>query len=126
FVVLFYFFFQAEDGIRYRNVTGVQTCALPLAPASPCGPCSPVSPLAPFAPVSPLAPASPRGPCGPSLPATSIRLWKSVCFGIAPVTNIFLSSALLAIFLTSYFKSLSYCTRSNCGVVRECLLQAIL
>src|SRR5699024_11566982 len=22
-------FFQAEDGIRYRNVTGVQTCALP-------------------------------------------------------------------------------------------------
>src|SRR5699024_254997 len=22
------YFFQAEDGIRYRNVTGVQTCAL--------------------------------------------------------------------------------------------------
>src|SRR5699024_11371531 len=29
------FFFQAEDGIRDRNVTGVQTCALPIfsAPA---------------------------------------------------------------------------------------------
>src|SRR5699024_11493026 len=27
---LFYFFFQAEDGIRDRNVTGVQTCALPI------------------------------------------------------------------------------------------------
>src|SRR5699024_8172650 len=26
----FYFFFQAEDGIRDRNVTGVQTCALPI------------------------------------------------------------------------------------------------
>src|SRR5699024_7150603 len=25
-----YFFFQAEDGIRDRNVTGVQTCALPM------------------------------------------------------------------------------------------------
>src|SRR5699024_3051608 len=25
------FFFQAEDGIRDRNVTGVQTCALPIA-----------------------------------------------------------------------------------------------
>src|SRR5699024_11787473 len=25
------FFFQAEDGIRYRNVTGVQTCALPIS-----------------------------------------------------------------------------------------------
>src|SRR5699024_5709986 len=24
------FFFQAEDGIRDRNVTGVQTCALPI------------------------------------------------------------------------------------------------
>src|SRR5699024_11497403 len=27
---VFVFFFQAEDGIRDRNVTGVQTCALPI------------------------------------------------------------------------------------------------
>src|SRR5699024_11650091 len=27
----FIFFFQAEDGIRDRNVTGVQTCALPIS-----------------------------------------------------------------------------------------------
>src|SRR2546427_8358804 len=26
----FHFFFQAEDGIRYLTVTGVQTCALPI------------------------------------------------------------------------------------------------
>src|SRR5207249_11686991 len=26
----FFFFFQAEDGIRDRNVTGVQTCAISL------------------------------------------------------------------------------------------------
>src|SRR5438094_2656025 len=26
-----FFFFQAEDGIRYRTVTGVQTCALPIS-----------------------------------------------------------------------------------------------
>src|SRR5256886_16155305 len=25
------FFFQAEDGIRYLTVTGVQTCALPIS-----------------------------------------------------------------------------------------------
>ena len=25
-----FFFFQAEDGIRDRLVTGVQTCALPI------------------------------------------------------------------------------------------------
>src|SRR5437773_7846938 len=29
----FFFFFQAEDGIRDRDVTGVQTCALPISPA---------------------------------------------------------------------------------------------
>src|SRR5256885_8743735 len=28
---LFYFFFQAEDGIRDYKVTGVQTCALPIS-----------------------------------------------------------------------------------------------
>src|SRR5437868_10256266 len=28
---IFNFFFQAEDGIRARNVTGVQTCALPIS-----------------------------------------------------------------------------------------------
>src|SRR5437667_4165115 len=31
-------FFQAEDGIRDRDVTGVQTCALPISECSaPCG-----------------------------------------------------------------------------------------
>src|SRR5207249_2623685 len=30
FLSLMLFFFQAEDGIRDRNVTGVQTCALPI------------------------------------------------------------------------------------------------
>src|SRR5437773_3778026 len=28
--MFFFFFFQAEDGIRDRDVTGVQTCALPI------------------------------------------------------------------------------------------------
>src|SRR2546430_5745719 len=32
-VALFFFFFQAEDGIRDLTVTGVQTCALPIYPA---------------------------------------------------------------------------------------------
>src|SRR5437773_10953065 len=30
FFMFFFFFFQAEDGIRDRDVTGVQTCALPI------------------------------------------------------------------------------------------------
>src|SRR5215470_16665767 len=29
-VARFFFFFQAEDGIRDATVTGVQTCALPI------------------------------------------------------------------------------------------------
>src|SRR5437667_9228324 len=32
--IVILFFFQAEDGIRDRDVTGVQTCALPISTAS--------------------------------------------------------------------------------------------
>src|SRR5687767_15685444 len=34
-----FFFFQAEDGIRDKLVTGVQTCALPIFPTSAILPC---------------------------------------------------------------------------------------
>src|SRR2546430_10814861 len=33
--VVFFFFFQAEDGIRDLTVTGVQTCALPIYDQQP-------------------------------------------------------------------------------------------
>src|SRR5439155_13791331 len=33
---LFFFFFQAEDGIRDGHVTGVQTCALPISSTIQC------------------------------------------------------------------------------------------
>src|SRR5207237_2901907 len=42
---VFFFFFQAEDGIRDSSVTGVQTCALPISTSphtgsrSPCSAC---------------------------------------------------------------------------------------
>src|SRR5581483_11426369 len=36
-LMAFFFFFQAEDGIRVIGVTGVQTCALPIFTLS--GPC---------------------------------------------------------------------------------------
>ena len=60
-VVVFFFFFQAEDGIRDYKVTGVQTCALPILQASPSFATSqrqmPLSPRSPGAmgamPVSP-------------------------------------------------------------------------
>src|SRR5260370_17458615 len=43
-LVLVFFFFQAEDGIRDSSVTGVQTCALPISelPEYDCNLLSPV------------------------------------------------------------------------------------
>src|SRR2546421_9479630 len=35
FLIVFFFFFQAEDGIRDLIVTGVQTCALPISNEGP-------------------------------------------------------------------------------------------
>src|SRR5256886_14813125 len=34
--MFYFFFFQAEDGIRDLTVTGVQTCALPISRGDPC------------------------------------------------------------------------------------------
>src|SRR3989441_7640428 len=36
--IIFFFFFQAEDGIRDKLVTGVQTCALPISLRDPGAP----------------------------------------------------------------------------------------
>src|SRR5699024_11436065 len=59
-----YFFFQAEDGIRGRNVTGVQTCALPIWPhrASTVVGCPgpPVPESAPTTSQSASSPSTPR------------------------------------------------------------------
>src|SRR2546426_4114990 len=41
-----YFFFQAEDGIRDYKVTGVQTCALPIYAAIVFAPAGPLVPAA--------------------------------------------------------------------------------
>src|SRR5690606_41192611 len=35
YVFFYFFFFQAEDGIRDFHVTGVQTCALPISSPAP-------------------------------------------------------------------------------------------
>src|SRR6266704_1799056 len=50
--IVIYFFFQAEDGIRDRNVTGVQTCALPISSPRSSSWCASVDPMNPAAPVT--------------------------------------------------------------------------
>src|SRR3989440_1966912 len=59
----FFFFFQAEDGIRDLIVTGVQTCALPI--------CLPVSPHPLGVSVTLLAALT---ACGPSNPCGSSEM----------------------------------------------------
>src|SRR5688572_30981449 len=60
-VFVFFFFFQAEDGIRDLTVTGVQTCALPISsePKRPLGRVPSSAPgLRPSAPVVSLSVAA--------------------------------------------------------------------
>src|SRR5438105_7071048 len=65
FVVSFFFFFQAEDGIRDPLVTGVQTCALPIC-------AKPDAPLRVSAWVTPMHCFAGQPPSGPILrPASS-------------------------------------------------------
>src|SRR3989442_3060034 len=44
---MFIFFFQAEDGIREADVTGVQTCALPIFSGQIAAPHEQVEPICP-------------------------------------------------------------------------------
>src|SRR5205823_12073751 len=58
-------FFQAEDGIRSKLVTGVQTCALPI------------SRIRPFENRTPLMPYS-------NVPSVFWASLRSTCTGVAP------------------------------------------
>src|SRR5437868_12947166 len=82
----FFFFFQAEDGIRDRNVTGVQTCALPISTQTPPptpqravpaghrpGVAVPTLPPAPPAPPLPHSAGPRRGAPASSARATPAR-----------------------------------------------------
>src|SRR5207245_8698767 len=68
----YFFFFQAEDGIRDATVTGVQTCALPISTeARPC--CGQTPRSRPRRP----RPARRRPPAAP--PSTSAaRPWEAL------------------------------------------------
>src|SRR5438552_11133805 len=73
---LFFFFFQAEDGIRDDLVTGVQTCALPISrtPMTPA-PTLPRCPVCGFENGGPLPAFCARPSCGVELlPGTPERL----------------------------------------------------
>src|SRR5437868_10166263 len=64
-----FFFFQAEDGIRDRNVTGVQTCALPILDRKARKGTAPSD----HAPVIVDLDQAPDGDIGPVVPPPSAR-----------------------------------------------------
>src|SRR5688572_31329042 len=79
-IMIWFFFFQAEDGIRDLTVTGVQTCALPIYSSNKAGPksgstqpCSSDNTASP--PLRPIAAApSPAS----AKPLRAIRAWAIV------------------------------------------------
>src|SRR5437773_2235633 len=73
---LFFFFFQAEDGIRDRDVTGVQTCALPILSL-------PVPPASSGTSAS-TGTRRRRNPCAGRAAASRGRSVGSVAHGCAP------------------------------------------
>src|SRR5260370_14393894 len=85
---LYFFFFQAEDGIRYSSVTGVQTCALPISDKPIDVHLMVLEPeryLEPFAPNVRLGTKRPSitSTCSQSAPAASTRLTCSAKIGRA-------------------------------------------
>src|SRR5690349_23891484 len=68
---LYFFFFQAEDGIRDLYVTGVQTCALPISATSASTAAPKRSPFCP-ARAAPPSPAY-RPPTAASTPRSTHR-----------------------------------------------------
>src|SRR5699024_9183907 len=67
-----FFFFQAEDGIRDRNVTGVQTCALPVPCFAICSASTPSTALLDSALYAVMPPAT-----AADAPDTSIKVAQS-------------------------------------------------
>src|SRR5205085_7282128 len=70
YVFCFFFFFQAEDGIRDLTVTGVQTCALPIS--------------SPFS-MRRLPSMRPATTSGPPVAATSARTVSAAPSVVGPV-----------------------------------------
>src|SRR3989441_12236127 len=106
FHAIFFFFFQAEDGIRDKLVTGVQTCALPISFPDPTREITPsCSARSTFACAERLlSPTSSRNSVPPSassnLPARSANAPVQLPF-MRPARSLSLRPVRLAAQLTS-------------------------
>src|SRR5262249_58543124 len=74
---LFFFFFQAEDGIRDWSVTGVQTCALPILQRKLCFLKFSGFPSRTYASVSRSTVLTCRGSSGSKASAASRSVWEA-------------------------------------------------
>src|SRR2546427_7188402 len=78
----FFFFFQAEDGIRDLTVTGVQTCALPISWLLAF--CHARNPALPEVTVTELTVASVSPACGRFALAAAAASWDPIQSGSPP------------------------------------------
>src|SRR2546430_10178739 len=88
--LLYFFFFQAEDGIRDLTVTGVQTCALPISAsgaARPRGPAGPSRRPRPLTTSRPLPPGGPADAAGAALRRRSVRAEARPIAGPPPASR---------------------------------------
>src|SRR5699024_12493430 len=112
------FFFQAEDGIRDRNVTGVQTCALPILRASDiniaivCSAAELVLPSGAFTTITPFSVAASKSMLSTPTPARAITFKLFACSITSHVTFFWLITSTefllpiyfsITLFILSYF-----------------------
>src|SRR2546429_4560211 len=113
----FFFFFQAEDGIRDVAVTGVQTCALPISGLERWHPGLPrlIDRRAPTDPR--LLRQQPRAPQAPSRSSCAGRCAQSPPLFQLPLWRVMWSSS--AIHKILYFRSASKAFRTQRRDVRS-------
>src|SRR2546422_8145035 len=77
--MIYFFFFQAEDGIRDVAVTGVQTCALPISSSAPGRTCRTACRWSGWRPTTRSRPTSSaaKGPVSPTSMDTATSTSRS-------------------------------------------------
>src|SRR5690606_41049804 len=88
-VIIVVFFFQADDGIRYFHVTGVQTCALPISAIDVKGSQGVVpatggswdrqAPASPRRATSATSSTTAAWVWGPSIPMATLKIGRTSC-----------------------------------------------
>src|SRR5699024_398078 len=101
------FFFQAEDGIRDRNVTGVQTCALPILSVKSFSECSRLTSLTSILGIE---------SCTNRISSKS-EIEASVCAIAISTCSFFLCSLFKSLIIYSYLKNFNFVSFQTASLI---------